>query len=88
MKIEYVLGAFESDPNSEISRVLSDFLGTDPIVVPYATEAPKYASVNPNVYICGPGDPHLAHTADEFVEIQELEEAHDMIVHLAKYVQG
>jgi len=88
MNIEYVLEAFESDPGSEISQVLSDFLGTDPIVVPYATEAPRFASVNPGVYICGPGDPHLAHTADEFVEIQELEEAHDMVVHLAKYVQG
>jgi acetylornithine deacetylase/succinyl-diaminopimelate desuccinylase-like protein len=88
MDIEYTLGAFESDPHSEISNELSNFLGTEPIVVPYATEAPKYAAVNPHVYICGPGDPHLAHTTDEFVELQELEEAHDMIVHLAKYVQG
>jgi acetylornithine deacetylase/succinyl-diaminopimelate desuccinylase-like protein len=88
MDVEYTLPAFESDPRSEISRVLSDFLGTDPIVVPYATEAPRFAAVNPHVYICGPGDPHLAHTANEFVEVQELEEAHDMIVHLAKYVQG
>jgi len=88
MDVEYTIGAFESDPASEISRVLSDFLGTDPIVVPYATEAPHYAAVNPHVYICGPGDPKLAHIIDEYVEIQELEEAHDMIVHLAKYVQG
>ncbi|NLT38346.1 MAG: M20 family metallopeptidase [Methanomassiliicoccus sp.] len=88
MDVEYTIGAFESDPGSEISRVLSDFLGTDPIVVPYATEAPHFAAVNPHVYICGPGDPKLAHIIDEYVEIQELEEAHDLIVHLAKYVQG
>ena len=88
MDVEYTIGAFESDPLSEISKVLSEFLGTDPIVVPYATEAPKYAAVNPHVYICGPGDPHLAHIIDEYAEIQELEEAHDMIIHLARYVQG
>jgi len=88
MEVEYTVEAFESDPRSEISTELSNFLGTDPIVVPYATEAPKYAAVNPHVYICGPGDPRLAHTTDEYVEIQELEEAYDMVVHLAKFVQG
>jgi acetylornithine deacetylase/succinyl-diaminopimelate desuccinylase-like protein len=88
MDVEYTIDAFESDPNSEIVNELSNFLGTDPIVVPYATEAPKYAAVNPRVYICGPGDPQLAHTTDEYVEVQELEEAYAMVVHMAKHVQG
>ena len=56
MDVEYSLEAFESDPSSPLNVELSRFLGTEPIVVPYATEAPRYASVNPDVCICGPGD--------------------------------
>ncbi len=85
---EYTLEAFESDPSADISQELCRFLGTTPITVPYATEAPKYAAHNPRVYICGPGDPELAHTTDEYVEVQELTEAYDMLVHIARYAQG
>lgn len=88
MDVEYVIEAYESDPQDPLSSELSRFLGTEPIVVPYATEAPRYAAVNPRVYICGPGDPRLAHTADEFVEIQELEEMYDVLVHIARHAQG
>lgn len=88
MQVEYTIEAFESDPRSEIGAELARFLGTEPTVVPYATEAPKFAAVNPNVFICGPGDPKLAHTIDEHVLIRELEEAYDMITHIARYVQG
>jgi acetylornithine deacetylase/succinyl-diaminopimelate desuccinylase-like protein len=88
MDVEYTLPGFESDPSSEISTEMSNFLGTEPIVVPYATEAPHFASVNKHVYICGPGDPKLAHTTDEFVEVQELDEMYRLVQHIAKHVQG
>ncbi len=87
LDVEYTIEAYESDPNSQVGLEMARFLGTAPIVVPYATEAPKYAAHNPNVYICGPGDPHLAHTIDEFVEVQELEETYDLFSHIARYVQ-
>ncbi|HHT75376.1 MAG TPA: M20/M25/M40 family metallo-hydrolase [Methanomassiliicoccaceae archaeon] len=88
MDVEYSLEAFESDPSSPLNVELSRFLGTEPIVVPYATEAPRYASVNPDVCICGPGDIALAHAADEFVEVRELEEMYDLLLHLGRQVQG
>ncbi len=88
MDVDYVLEAFESDPSSPLNAEMSRFLGTEPIVVPYATEAPKYASVNPRVCICGPGDPDLAHTADEFVEVRELDEMYDLLVHMGRHAQG
>ncbi len=88
MDVDYTLDAFEIDPKSPLVSELSRFLGTDPIVVPYATEAPKFAAVNPKVIICGPGSPKMAHVVDEYVEIPELEMASKMFGHLAKFVQG
>ena len=88
MDVEYTLEAFESDPASPLNAELSRFLGTEPIVVPYASEAPRFASVNPRVCICGPGDPDLAHTADEFVEVRELDEMYDLLVHMGRRAQG
>jgi len=88
MDVDYTLEAFESDPSSPLNAELAAFLGTEPMVVPYATEAPKFAAVNPRVCICGPGDPQLAHAADEYVEVRELEETYDMLVHIARRAQG
>ncbi len=88
MDVDYTLEAFETDPRSKMVSELSRFLGTGPIVVPYATEAPKFAAVNGNVIICGPGSPKMAHVVDEYVEIKELEMATKMFVHIAKFVQG
>lgn len=85
MNVDHTVEAFEFDASSPIVAELTRFLGTEPVVVPYATEAPKYAAVNPRICICGPGDPPLAHATDEFVEIGELEGMYDLLIHIAKY---
>jgi acetylornithine deacetylase/succinyl-diaminopimelate desuccinylase-like protein len=54
------------------------------VAVPYATEAAVFAKVNPNILICGPGDTDVAHTADEFVETIQLDQAVQLYLHLAK----
>lgn len=88
MEVDHTLEAFEADPSSPLVTEMASFLGTEPTVVPYATEAPKFAEYNRNVSICGPGDPRLAHTVDEFVEIVELQEAYLLFQHMAFFVQG
>jgi acetylornithine deacetylase/succinyl-diaminopimelate desuccinylase-like protein len=88
LDVEYTIEAFESDPGAELSAELSRFLGTEPIVVPYATEAPKFAAFNPQVCICGPGEPTQAHTIDEHVNVDDLLRAYDMIMHIARHGQG
>jgi acetylornithine deacetylase/succinyl-diaminopimelate desuccinylase-like protein len=86
--VDYTLEAFEADPSSPLVGEMVKFLGTEPVVVPYATEAPKFAAVNKNVYICGPGDPKMAHTVDENVGIVELQQAYRFFEHMAKISQG
>jgi acetylornithine deacetylase/succinyl-diaminopimelate desuccinylase-like protein len=76
--------AFGTDPESPLVKVATAYLRQEPIAVPYATEAAVYAKVNPNILICGPGHTDVAHTADEFVEMTQLEEAVQLYIHLAK----
>ena len=76
--------AFETDPESALVKVATAYLKQEPMAVPYATEAAVYAKVNPNILICGPGDTDVAHTADEFVEMVQLDQAVQLYLHLAK----
>ncbi|HEY3421072.1 MAG TPA: M20/M25/M40 family metallo-hydrolase [Methanomassiliicoccales archaeon] len=81
--------AFGTDPESPLVKAATAYLREEPMAVPYATEAAVYAKVNPNILICGPGDTDVAHTADEFVEMAQLEQAVQLYIHLAKtLIQG
>lgn len=82
---ELILDAFESDMNDPLARELIKLLDSDVVDMPYVTEAPYFAKVNPRVFICGPGDPQLAHVVDEFVEINELEKTYDMLARAAEF---
>ncbi len=83
---ELILDAFESDLNDPLAEELIKFLDSDVVDMPYVTEAPYFARVNPHVFICGPGDPQLAHVVNEFVEIKELEKTYDMLAHAAEFI--
>ena len=82
---ELILDAFESDLSDPLAEELIKFLNSDVVDMPYVTEAPYFANVNPHVFICGPGDAQLAHVVDEFVEIEELEAAYNMLIHAAEF---
>lgn len=84
IEIIYGLDAFQSNPRSWIVSEIKSLLGTDVISVPYATEAPRYVKVNPRIFICGPGEPRMAHVVDEYVEIEKMELTYRMLVHLAR----
>lgn len=85
---ELILDAFESDMKDPLAAELIKFLDSDVVDMPYVTEAPYFAKVNPRVFICGPGDPQLAHVMDEFVEIKDLEKTYDMLIHAAEFVSA
>ena len=85
MTSELILDAFESDMNDPLAKEIIKFLNSDAVDMPYVTEAPYFAKINPHVFICGPGDPQLAHVVDEFVEINELEKTYDLLIHAAEF---
>ena len=80
----YELEAYEADPASQIAKVAQELSNSELIVVPYATEAPVYATVNNDVIVCGPGAMNMAHADDEWVERFQLERAIDLYVQLAE----
>ena len=40
---------------------------------PYATDASSFAGLGLPTCVFGPGNPHKAHTKDEYIEIEQLE---------------
>lgn len=79
------LEAFTSPLDSPLGQELLRFIGNETISVCYATEAPRYVHANPNIFICGPGLPETCHIADEWVSIENLVKAYEMMVHMARF---
>lgn len=87
--VPYEMPAFQTDPSSPMVKAALDQLGTAPVEMPYATEAAVYSDVNKNILICGPGIAEMAHTADEYVERENLNKTIALYIALAKQmVQG
>lgn len=84
----YGLEPFESDRDSRIVKMLTTYLKSTIVDVPYATEAPRYQSSNRSIYICGPGAPSLAHVPDEYVELSALVRMHTALVKLGRELSG
>lgn len=80
----YELEAYEANADSEFSRVAKEVTGTELAIVPYATEAPIYATFNDNILVCGPGAMTMAHADDEYVERWQLERAMDIYTAMAR----
>jgi acetylornithine deacetylase len=79
--------------SSEGSGLIADRLGEaidsvigshQVIAVPYGTDASKLAAVGIPSVVFGPGDIGLAHTAAEWVPLDELEQASEILFRLAK----
>jgi acetylornithine deacetylase len=47
----------------------------EPIGVPYGTDASLFSAANLNCIVIGPGDIAQAHTADEWIELEQLDRA-------------
>jgi acetylornithine deacetylase len=59
--------------NSPIVKTLMDILGTEPVGAPYYTEAVDYTRAGIPTVICGPGSIDQAHTADEYISLEQLD---------------
>lgn len=86
LRVPYDMPAFETNPDSHLVRAALKHLGTEAIVVPYATEAAVYSAEVKDIVICGPGRPEMAHAPDEYVEKEKLERAISLYIELAKQV--
>jgi acetylornithine deacetylase ArgE len=69
---------------ARLGRAIDDVLGSHEVTaVPYGTDASTIASVGVPTVVFGPGDVARAHTADEWVSINEVEEASEILYRLA-----
>lgn len=72
--------AFAADPDSDILSLALKLAGqNETFAVSYATEASLFHAVGASSVVCGPGDIAQAHTANEWIEIVELEKCLDFL---------
>jgi len=55
-----------------------------PIGVPYGTDAPHYAATGCPTVVFGPGSINQAHTADEWLDIEQLRTASEILYDFAR----
>jgi succinyl-diaminopimelate desuccinylase len=84
LRIPHDIPPFQTSPGSPLLHAAIEYLGTEAIEVPYATEAAIYCTEVKDILICGPGDLKLAHAPDEYVEKTQMDRTVDLYVHLAK----
>ena len=65
--------AFYQSPDSAFVQKLADWAGTVPEVASYGTNALRYSGFADEMVVFGPGSIDNAHTAVEWVEIEQLE---------------
>ncbi len=65
--------AFYQSPDSPFVRQISAWAGTEPEVAPYGTNALRYDGFAEQMVVFGPGSIDNAHTAVEWVPLEQLE---------------
>jgi len=83
MEILNVSPALLSDPQTTLAKILSNFSPDKTLqAAGFCTDAGNLAQLGINSYIFGPGSIEVAHKANEFVHIEELERAMGFIEQL------
>jgi len=68
---------------ARLGRAIDDMLGSHEVTaVPYGTDASTIASAGIPTVVFGPGDVARAHTVDEWVSINEVEQASEILYRL------
>jgi acetylornithine deacetylase len=80
---------FEANRMSEVVALALKLAGqNDTQAVSYATEAGLFQAAGVPAVVCGPGDIAQAHTADEWIEVSELERCLAFLRHLADWAEA
>ncbi|MDU8929960.1 acetylornithine deacetylase [Alisedimentitalea sp. MJ-SS2] len=78
-----VAGLIPTDEN-EARRIVAELTGANGAdLVPFGTEAGIFQGLGMDVVVCGPGSIEQAHKADEYVEIDQMEQCLAMLERLA-----
>ena len=88
MEVRKDISPFTADVFDTFNERLIGFLGTDAVILPYATEASVFGKVNGSVYVCGPGMMDALHTIDEFIELSQLDQMIDLVRFFVEQTQG
>lgn len=72
IETSYGSSAYYQSPDSPLIRRITDFAGTSPEVASYGTNALRYENFADQMVVFGPGSIDNAHTAVEYVEIDQL----------------
>ena len=75
------LNAFLQAADTPWIQSLVNFTGSQPITVPYGTNAAYYAGLADEIVVLGPGSIDQAHGAEEWIEIAELERMCGILLH-------
>ena len=66
--------SMETDSDCDFVREFCSVVGTDKTkAVGFTTDGPYFASLGSPVVIFGPGQPHLCHKPDEYIDVADLE---------------
>lgn len=76
--------ALDVPNDSEVVLLAKEILHTEPIGVPYYTEAVSYAKSGIPTIICGPGDIEQAHTPNEFITLDQLDQGTEFFRQIIK----
>lgn len=78
--------SLEVPEDSGIVRILKDILGTEPVGAPYFTEAVNYTEAGIPTVICGPGNIDQAHTPNEYITLDQLDEGVRVLKRVVKEI--
>lgn len=72
IKIPRVRVPLNIQEDSEVVQLMTGLLGSEAVGVPYFSEAGDYTGVGIPTVLCGPGSIDQAHTANEFISVDQL----------------
>jgi acetylornithine deacetylase len=83
--------SLDDDNNSELGMLLGRSIdsqrgGHREIGVAYTTHAPQYAAIGLPTIVFGPGSIEQAHTKDEWIEVAQIEQATEILVHFLSHL--
>ena len=78
--------ALDIPEEHEIVQLMMNILGKDPVGAPYFTEAITLTRAGIPTIICGPGSIDQAHTADEYITLEQLDLGVNVFKKLIKQV--